>query len=110
MFACFIRGSYGAVFSREDSIAADKIFGFEGLAIGGQDEFRFRAGCRRAVPQRGKGLRHLSARRDRDMDIAGLQNAAQIGFVGRTAAQFLQGGCLVSECLQEGIGKLGRVT
>jgi hypothetical protein len=43
------------------------------------------------------------------MDVAGLENAAKVGFVGGPGAQPFDRRFFVSECFEEGIGKTHRV-
>ncbi len=51
-------------------------------------------------------LRHLAGGGDRDMDVVGLKDAAEVGLVRLALAQALEGGFLVAEGLQEEIRKL----
>ena len=41
-----------------------------------------------------------------EVNVVGLQHAAEVGLVGGARAQALEGGVLVTEGLQEGIGEL----
>lgn len=57
----------------------------------------------RAVFQGLEGLRDLAAVASGDMDVVGLKNAAEVGFVRRAAAQALDRRGLVAEGFKEGI-------
>ena len=78
----------------------------ERFAIGGKDEpglgtRRGRAGLE-GGERGGDGARLAHGH----VNIAGLQHAAEVGFVGPASAQSLERGVLVAEGLQEGKGKL----
>ena len=92
-----------------DGLAGDDILGLKVSTIGGEDELRLGAGGGGAVAQRSEGCRDVARRTGFQVDVAGLQDAANVGLVGRSIAQALYGGVLVAEGQKKGIGELGRV-
>ncbi|MDR2875671.1 MAG: hypothetical protein LBV44_07065 [Methylobacillus sp.] len=63
-----------------------EVFGLEGVAIGGEDEFGFGLGSSRAGFERGEGLGDLAGGDGGDVDVVGLQYAAgNVRFVGVAA-------------------------
>jgi hypothetical protein len=85
-----------------DGFAGFDFFGFKAFAIGSENEAGFGPAGGRAVLERCQGFRHFACLGDCDVDIAGLQDAAEIGFVRCARAQALEGGFLVAKGLQEG--------
>ena len=92
-----------------DRLAGRQIFGLEGVSIGCQNEFRLGSGGRRAGLERDKRLRDLAGGGDGDMDVVGLEDAAQVGFVRLALAQALDRRLLVAEGLKEGERELGGI-
>src|SRR5207248_11218095 len=65
-----------------NGFAINEVFGFEGFAIGGQDELGLLASGGGTLSQRREGRRYFAFRANLDMDVVALQHAAvQIGFV-----------------------------
>lgn len=93
-----------------DGLAIDEVFGFDGLAIGGEDELGLISAGGSALSQRGQGRRHFAFRADLEMDVVALQHpAGQIGLVRISALEPFKGGLLVAEGFEEGVGKSVRV-
>lgn len=66
--------------------------------------------CRRwAGLESGQRLRHPPSVAGQNVDVAGLEHAAEVGLVRRPRAQALDGRRLVAEGFEEGTGKLGGV-
>jgi hypothetical protein len=83
-----------------------KALGLQRDAIGGEDELGLLLGGGRAIPQGGKGGRDLACRADLEVNIVALEDAAgEIGLVRVTTPQALEGGFLISEGFEEGVGK-----
>ena len=59
----------------------------------------------RALLQGRERLRDLPCVAGQDVDVVGLENAAEVGLVRRAGAQPLDGRFLVAEGFKEGIGK-----
>jgi len=85
-----------------DRLARGQVLGLERVAVRRQDELRLRFRGRRARLQRGERLRDLARCGDEDVDVPGLEDAAQIGLVRLAFAEPLEGCLLVPEGLQEG--------
>src|SRR3546814_20024886 len=85
-----------------DGFAACQILRLERLAGRRQNELGLGPRGGGAVTQRGELGGHCAGIGDGDVDIAGLKNAAHIGFVRRARAQPLEGRSLVAESLKEG--------
>ena len=68
------------------SLTAGQVFGLEVRAVGSKDEFRLGLGRRRTGLEGGQRLRHLPDIALQGVDVAGLENAAQIGLVRRPGA------------------------
>lgn len=83
--------------------AACQILGFEIDAVGRQNEFGPRLGCRGTVLQRPESLRDAALVAGGDVDIASLENATEVGLVRRPGAQPLDRRLLVAEGFQKGI-------
>lgn len=86
-----------------DRLAARQVLRLEIDAIGGEDEPRFSFGSRGAVLQGPERLRGLPRAAGEDVDIAGLEDAAEVGFVRCAGAQSLDRCILVAEGFKEGI-------
>src|SRR3546814_2922952 len=80
-----------------DGFAACQILRLERLAVRRQNELGLGPRGGGAVTQRGELGGHCAGIGDGDVDIAGLKNAAHIGFVRRARAQPLEGRSLRSE-------------
>ncbi len=89
-----------------DGLAAVQVFGLEVRAIGGEDELRLGLGRRRADLEGGQRLRDPPCVAGQDVDVAGLENTAEVGLVRRPRTQALDGRRLVAKGLKEGIGEL----
>ena len=72
-----------------DGLAAGQVFGLEVRAVGGEDELRLGLGGGGAVLQRLERLRDLPGVAGQDVDVVGLENAAEVGLVRRARAQAL---------------------
>src|SRR3546814_117603 len=92
-----------------DGFAACQILRLGRLAVRRQNELGLGPRGGGAVTQRGELGGHCAGIGDGDVDIAGLKNAAHIGFVRRARAQPLEGRSLVAESLKEGERELLRV-
>src|ERR1700682_3319573 len=92
-----------------DRLAARKVFVLEGVSIGCQNEFCLRPRSPRVGLERGKPLRDLAGSGDADMDVVGLEDAAQVRLVRLALSQACDCRLLVAEGLKEGEGKLGRI-
>lgn len=82
---------------------------FEFDAIGSKDKFGFPFGGCGAISQYPERFRHRACFAGQDMDIVGLENAAEVGLVRRPRAETLDGGFLVPEGFKEGIGEVGAI-
>ena len=89
-----------------DGLAAGQVLGLEVHAIGGEDELRLGLGRRRAGLESGQRLGHPPCVAGQDVDVAGLENTAEVGLVRRPRAQALDGRRLVAKGFKEGVGEL----
>lgn len=89
-----------------DRLAGIEVFGLQPFAVCREGELRARLRCRGAFFERDKRICYRARFAHLDVDIAGLKDAAQIGFVRSAGAQPLDRRRLIPERLQEGIGKL----
>ncbi|HEV8524398.1 MAG TPA: hypothetical protein VGQ71_07845 [Terriglobales bacterium] len=89
-----------------DGLAAGQVFGLEVRAVRGKDELRLGLGRRRAGLESGQRLRHPTCVAGQDVDVAGLENAAQVGLVRRPSAKAFDGRRLVAEGFKERIREL----
>ena len=87
--------------SAGDRLAGGKVFSLKIGAIGGQHEFRLGLGGGGTGFELRKGRCDFPCPADFQMNVVGLKNAAQVGLVGRSALQALDGGRLVSKSEQE---------
>ena len=93
-----------------DGLAIDEVFGLKALAVGGQDELGLVAGGGSTLPQRGEGRRHFAFRADLEVDVVALEHpAGQIGLVRVSTLEPFEGGLLVAEGFEKGIGESRRV-
>ena len=92
-----------------DGLTACQILRFKAFAIGRQGEFGLGAGRGGAGLQGVQGGGHLAGVAGGDVDVVGLQHAAQVGFIGSPAAQPLERGFLIAEGFQEGEGEFSAV-
>lgn len=89
-----------------DRLTAFQLFSLQRFTIGGEYVLGLGPRSSRAGFERRQRLSDLAGLTHRQMDIAGLQHAAQIGLVGCSRTQALEGGLLVTKGLQEGIREL----
>ena len=92
-----------------DRLAAGQVFGLEVRAVGGEDELRLGLGGGGAVLERLERLRDLPCLAGQDVDVVGLENAAEVGLVRRPGAKALDRRRLVAEGFKEGIGEVRSV-
>ena len=92
-----------------DGFAGTDILGLKINAIGGEDEFCLGSGGGRAGFEGVQGRGHRARCAGRKVNIAGLKDAADVGFVGGPGAQALDRRLLVAENHTEGIGEFDRV-
>ena len=85
-----------------------EVFGVQLQAVGGEDELSLVPGRRGAVPQGSERSGHLTGRCDLDVDIAALENPADVGLVRVAGLEAFEGGLLVAERLEKGVGELRR--
>nr|WP_207231897.1 hypothetical protein [Edaphobacter modestus] len=78
-------------------LSARQVFRLKVHAVGRQNKLRLRLGCRGTVPKRPESLRDAPLVASRDVDIAGLENAAEVGLVGSPSAQPLDRRLLVAK-------------
>ena len=92
-----------------DKLTGLQFFGFEGFAVGCEDEFNFVAGVvgGGALAQFVKGGSNLVGAACLDVDVVGLQDAADVGFVGGAVAQAFEGGRFAAKSFDEPEGKFG---
>ena len=92
------------IVANDNSITC-QVFRLELLAVGSEDQLHLGPLRGGAVPQSSKRFRHLPRWADLDVDVVGLEHTArQIGPVGRTRAEPLDGGGLVAKGFQKGLG------
>ncbi len=92
-----------------DGLAGGDVLGLEVDAVGGENELGLGAGRGGAVAKGGQGCRDVARFAGFQVDVVGLQDAAEVGLVRRAGAQALDRRVLVSEGHEEGIGELCRV-
>lgn len=92
-----------------DGFAVDEVLGLEVCTVGSEDELRLGLGRCRTSLKRRKRWRDLPCVAGQDVDVAGLEHAAEIGLVGRATSQALEGCSLIAEGFQEGIWELSSV-
>lgn len=92
-----------------DGFAARQILGLERLTVCRQDELRFRSRRCGALPQRRQRYRDVSAGACGEVNVVGLKNTADIGFVGGPSPEPLDRRLLVAESFEEGIRKVRAV-
>jgi len=92
-----------------DGFTGGDVLGLEIDAIGGEDELRLGAGGGGAVAKGCQGRCDIARRAGREVDVVGLQDAADIGLVRCAGAQPLDRRVLVAEGHEEGIGEFGRI-
>jgi len=83
-------------------IVREQILGLKIHAVGSKDETRLRPSCSRAGSQRGEGLANHARGCGDDMDVVGLQDAAEVRLVRRARAKPLDRRFLIAEGSQEG--------
>jgi hypothetical protein len=83
-----------------------QVFGLEVRAVGGEDELRLGLGRRRLALRAASVCVTRPASQCQDVDVAGLENTAEVGLVRRPGAQALEGRRLVAKGLKEGVGEL----
>jgi hypothetical protein len=88
------------------AIVRGQVFRLKKIAVRRQHKARLRPSRRWARFQRRKRPRDLAGLACGNMDVVGLQDAAQIGLVGLALTQSLERGLLVSERLQERVREL----
>jgi hypothetical protein len=91
-----------------DRLAACQVFRLEVRAVGSEDELRLGLGGGGAVLERFERLRHRACVAGQDVDVAGLENAAEVGPVRRPRTKALDRRILVAEGFKEGIGEVRR--
>lgn len=89
-----------------DRLTARPILSLKRIAVRREDELGLGRRRFRTVAQQAKRGLDLTGIAGRDMDVAALKDAADIGLVGRAGAQPLDGGLRVAERAQERKGKL----
>ena len=89
-----------------DGLAAGQVFGLEVRAVRSKDELRLGLGRRRAGLESGQRLRHPPSVAGQNVDVAGLENTAEVGFVRRPRTQALDCRRLVAKGFKEGVGEL----
>ena len=88
-----------------DCLAACQVFRLKIRAVGSKDELRLGFGGSGAVLERFECLRDLSCLAGQDVDVVGLENAAEVGLVRRPGAKALDRRLLITEGFKEGIGE-----
>ena len=81
---------------------ASQVLGLEGFPVRGENKFGLGSDRSWTGLEGGEQLCNLTGSGDSDVNIAGLQHSAQVGFVGFPFTQPLEGRFLVAESLQEG--------
>ena len=92
-----------------DGFAGVDILSLEVDAVGGENELCLGAGRGGAVAKGGQGRRDIARRAGRKVNVVGLKDTAEVGFVGCAGAQSFDSSVLVSEGREKGIRELGRV-
>ena len=86
-------------------LGACEFLRFEVETVSGQDELRLRFPGRRTRFECSQRLRHLTGVASQDVNVACLENSAEVRFVRCACAQAFYGGLLVAEGFKKGIGK-----
>lgn len=86
-----------------DGPPAHQIFRFEIDTVGSKDKFGFTLARRGTLSQCLERFCHRALVAGQDMDIVGLENAAEVRLIRRPRTETLDGGFLVSKSFKEGI-------
>ena len=95
--------------SAGDGLAARQLLGIKIYTVGCENVLCLRFGGCRTILQRGQRFGDLPSVADRDMNIVGLEDAAEIGLIGSPGAEPLKSRLLVAEGLQECIREVRSV-
>ena len=90
----------------DDGVAACQVFRLEVRAVGREDELRLGLGGGWAVLERLERLRDLPGSAGQDVDVVGLEDAAEVGLVRRPGAKALDRRLLVAKGFKEDVGEL----
>ena len=101
-------GEVGIGAGQRFALAIERL-GLEFDAIGGEDELGLVGGGFFAFAQSCQRGRDLAGLADLDVNITTLENPADVGLVGVSVLQPLEGGRLVAESFQKSIGKGFRI-
>lgn len=89
--------------------AAAEFLRFDSITIGGKDELDLVAGCGRTLAEGGQRLADLPLRSHGEVDVAPLEDATHLRFVGVAGAELSKRRLLVTKCLEKGVRELRRI-
>src|ERR1043166_1469970 len=90
-------------------LAVDDIFSLDGFSVGSENELGLLLRCRSTAPQLRKSRGHFSLRAYFDMNVAPLQDAANVRMIRNSGAEFSDCRLLISERLKEREGEIRRI-
>ena len=92
-----------------DRLAVGHLLSFKIHTVSGKNELGLGFDGGRALPQCGQRPGHVAGVAGGDVDVVGLEYPAQVGLVGCTGTETLDGRLLVAKGFEEGVGEVLRV-